>query len=280
MEPDPLEGRQALGRYELIRKIGGGAASVVYQGLDPETGLAVAVKVCTSRNAKLRRRFLLEAQIAAGLRHPNVTRVHDLGAEDGFPYLIQELHGGEDLSDLVKRRPDLPLSERILLLVQIARGLGHAHAQGVLHRDVKPRNVRVLPDGTVKLMDFGFARLLDRSFNLTTQGVAVGTLGYLSPEQFQGHAVDGRADIFSFGVVAYELLTGERPFAGFSFPEISRRLLGEDPVPVADRAPECGPRLSALVMACLAKEPARRPAGFPDVVMELEVALANLTRRT
>lgn len=279
MENDPLGGRRILGRYELIRRIGGGSASVVYQGREPETGLPVAVKVCTSRDPKLRRRFLLEAQIAAGLRHPNVTRVLELGAEAGFPCLVQELLEGEDLSDALKRQPPLRLSSKVLLLVQIARGLAYAHAQGVLHRDVKPRNVRVLPGGTAKLMDFGFARLLDRSFNLTTQGVAVGTLGYLSPEQFRGMAVDGRTDVFSFGVVAYEALTGVRPFSGNSFPEVARRLLDENPAPVADLAPDCGLRLSRMVTACLVKDPGRRLAGFPEIVRELEETLASLLQK-
>jgi serine/threonine protein kinase len=273
MERDPLEGRRALGRYELIRRIGAGAASVVYQGRDPRAGQAVAVKVCTSGNAKLRRRFLLEAQIAAGLRHPNVVQVYELGSADDLPYLVQELLDGEDLSDLLKRRALLTLPERLRLLIQVARGLQHAHEQGVLHRDVKPRNIRVLPDGTVKILDFGFARLVDRSFNLTTKGVAVGTLGYVSPEQFRGATVDGRTDVFSFGVLAYELFAGMRPFAGGGFPEIVRKLLEEDPRPLAQVVPERGPRLSALIAACLAKDPARRPSGFQEVVRELEEVL-------
>jgi eukaryotic-like serine/threonine-protein kinase len=278
MERDPLKGRPALGRYELIRRIGAGAASVVYQGRDPRTGHSVAVKVCTSGNAKLRRRFLLEAQIAAGLRHPNIVQVHELGSADGFPYLVQELLDGQDLSDLLKHRAPQTLPERLRLLIQVARGLQHAHDQGVLHRDVKPRNLRVLPDGTVKILDFGFARLVDRSFNLTTQGVAVGTLGYVSPEQFRGEPVDSRTDVFSFGVLAYELLAGVRPFAGGGFPEIVRKLFEEDPRPLAQIVPECGPRLSALIAVCLAKNPARRPSGFPEVVRELEEVLADSER--
>lgn len=242
---------------------------MVYQGRDSGRGADVAIKVCTSPNEKLRRRFLLEAEIAAALCHPNVTRVLELGSEAGFPFLVQELLGGEDLNACIRRGDPPTLGERIAVLLQVARALAHAHAQGVLHRDVKPRNVRLLPDGTVKLMDFGFAKLLDRDLNLTTKGVAVGTLGYVAPEQFRGEQVDGRADVFSFGALAYELLTGTRPFAGRSFPEISRRLLEEDPRPLHELNPECGPRLSALVAACLAKDRGRRLAGFGPVVEEL-----------
>jgi serine/threonine-protein kinase len=268
--PDPLEDRDRLGRYDLIRRIGSGGVSVVYRGWDSERDADVAIKVCTSPNEKLRRRFLLEAQIAAALRHPNITRVLELGSEDGLPYLVQELLEGDDLSACIKRGEPKTLRERLALLIQIARALAHAHAQGVLHRDVKPRNVRVLPDGTVKLMDFGFAKLLDRDLNLTTKGVAIGTLGYVSPEQFRGEQVDARADVFSFGVLAYELLTGTRPFAGTSFPEISRRLLEEDPRPMHELNPECDARLSGLIAACLIKDRDWRLAGFEPILRELE----------
>lgn len=142
--PDPLEGRDRLGRYELIRRIGTGGVAVVYRGWDPERQANagdVAIKFCTSANPKLRRRFLLEAQIAAALQHPNVTRVLELGSEDGFPYLVQELLEGEDLSACIQRQAPMTLRERIAVLLQIARGLAHAHSQGILHRDVKPRNV-------------------------------------------------------------------------------------------------------------------------------------------
>ena len=274
--PDPLEGRDRLGRYDLIRRIGSGGVAVVYRGWDPDREADVAIKVCTSANAKLRRRFLLEAQIAAALQHPNITRILELGSEDGSPYLVQELLEGEDLSACIKRKDPMTLRERILVLLQIARGLAHAHSQGVLHRDIKPRNVRVLPDGSVKLMDFGFAKLLDRDLNLTTKGVAIGTLGYVSPEQFRGEQVDARADVFSFGVLAYELLTGARPFAGTSFPEVSRRLLEEDPRPLHEVNPECDPRLSALIAACLVKDRNRRLAGFEPVLRELEALRSAL----
>jgi serine/threonine-protein kinase len=136
--------------------------------------------------------------------------------------------------------------------------------------------VRVLPDGSVKLMDFGFAKLLDRDLNLTTKGVAIGTLGYVSPEQFRGEQVDARADVFSFGVLAYELLTGARPFAGTSFPEVSRRLLEEDPGPVHELNPEYDPRLSALIAACLVKDRNRRLAGFEPILKELEALQSSL----
>ncbi|MEA2563373.1 MAG: eukaryotic-like serine/threonine-protein kinase [Acidobacteriota bacterium] len=273
---DPLEGRDRVGRYDLIRRIGTGGVAVVYRGWDPERHADVAIKVCTSTNPKLRRRFLLEAQIAAALQHPNVTRVLELGSEGDFPYLVQELLEGEDLSAFIKRGDPMTLRERTAVLLQIARGLAYAHSQGVLHRDVKPRNVRVLPDGSVKLMDFGFAKLLDRDLNLTTKGVAIGTLGYVSPEQFRGEQVDARADVFSFGVLAYELLTGVRPFAATSFPEVSRRLLEEDPRPIHELNPEYDPRLSALIAACLVKDRDRRLAGFEPILKELEALQSGL----
>ena len=242
---------------------------MVYQGRDAEQGADVAIKLCTSPNEKIRRRFLLEAEIAVALRHPNISQVLELSADGAFPYLVQELLGGEDLNTCIQRGDPPTLGGRIAVLLQIARALAHAHAQGVLHRDVKPRNVRLLPDGTVKLMDFGFAKLLDRDLNLTTKGVAVGTLGYVSPEQFRGEKVDTRTDVFSFGVLAYELLAGTRPFAGKNIPEISRRLLEEDPRPLHELNPECSPRLSALIASCLAKDRRHRLSGFDRIVEEL-----------
>jgi serine/threonine-protein kinase len=233
----------------------------------------VAIKTCNSADEKLRRRFFREAQIAAGLQHPNIVTVYDLGVQEGVPYLVQELLAGEDLHRLSARRDPALDGRRGEILLQVARGLEYAHAHHVVHRDVKPSNIRVLPDGGVKIMDFGIAKLLHEVSDLTTHGTTLGTVDYLAPEQLRGQPQDWRVDIFSFGVLAYELLSFRRPFAGATFSEVSHRLLSEQPPPLVEVAPDCSPELSAVVARCLEKDPDRRYADFTAVLRDLGPAL-------
>lgn len=275
-EPDPLEALGKIGKYEILGRIGEGGFGVVYKGRDAVLQRYVAVKTCSSSDEKLRRRFFREGQIAAGLQHPNITTVHDLGVERGVPYLVQEFLAGEDLNHVIARQEGLTVLRRLDVLAQVARGLEYAHLQGVLHRDVKPANIRILPSGAVKIMDFGIAKLLHEVSDVTTQGVTVGTVGYLAPEQLRGEAVDRRTDIFSFGVLAYELLTYERPFKGSTFSEVSYRLLNEEPTALRDLAPIHSQAIAELARRCLAKDPAHRYASFGEIVAVLEPEIAAL----
>ncbi|HYL06680.1 MAG TPA: TonB family protein [Thermoanaerobaculia bacterium] len=275
-EPDPLEAIGKIGKYEILGRIGEGGFGIVYKGRDAVLQRYVAVKTCSSSDEKLRRRFFREGQIAAGLQHPNITTVYDLGVERGIPYLVQEFLAGEDLNHKIARQEDLTTLRRLDILVQVARGLEYAHLQGVLHRDVKPANIRVLPPGAVKIMDFGIAKLLHEVSDVTTQGVTIGTVGYLAPEQLRGEEVDRRTDVFSFGVLLYELLTYRRPFPGSTFSEVSYRLLNEEPAALSDLAPVHGRAIAELARRCLAKDPANRCQSFAEVVAVLEPELAAL----
>ena len=260
-----------FGKYEVEGRLGEGGFGVVYRGRDPLLDRPVAIKACSRSDGELRRRFYREARIAAGLRHTNITTVHELGVADGVPYLVQELLPGEDLHQVIGDGRDLSLATRLGYLVEIARGLEHAHGAGVLHRDVKPGNVRILPDGSVKLMDFGIAKVLGADSGLTGTGMTLGTVGYLAPEQLRSEAVDERADIFAFGVLAYELLGGARPFRGDDFSQVSYQLLYREPTPLGDQGQGDIPEpLARLVHRCLAKERGERPGSMASVRAELE----------
>jgi serine/threonine-protein kinase len=262
-----------FGKYEITGKIGEGGFGMVSKGHDPVLQRYVAIKTCTSQDENLRRRFFREAQIAANLQHRNITTVHDLGIQDGIPFLVQEFLDGEDLTAKIDREETLSLAEKLQILLEVARGLEYAHAQGVLHRDIKPANIRVLEDGSVKIMDFGIAKLLHETTRLTVEGAAVGTVGYLAPEQLRGEELDRRADVFAFGVLAYELMGYRRPFEGDTFSQVSYRLLYEEPQPLAEISSDCPAVLAHLVARCLAKEPEHRYRGFSEILTELEPML-------
>ena len=267
---DPVEIRGRAGKYEIRGRIGRGGFGIVYEGWDPDLQRRVAIKTCSSADAGLRRRFFREAQIAASLAHPNITTVHDLGIEEGVPFLVQEFLTGRDLDRVIRDGPPLSVERRLAVLTEVARGLEAAHAQGVLHRDVKPGNVRLPEEGGAKLMDFGIARLLNEPSGLTTHGVTLGTVGYLAPEQLKGEPLERQTDVFAFGVMAYELLAGERPFVGANFSEVCYRVLHEAVPGLVERWPECPAALANLVDRCLAKKPEERYADFAALLHDLE----------
>ncbi len=262
---DPIVQQGQFGKYRIINKIGAGGFGKVYLGRDPVLGRDVAVKTCTSEDEALRRRFLREAKIAAGLQHPNIVTVYDFGYEGEIPYMVQEYLDGEDLAEKIGRG-DLTLEVKIDYLLRIARGLAHAHENDVLHRDIKPANIRILADGQVRILDFGIARLLNETTAFTTDGTTLGTVGYLAPEILNSDDVDARSDIFSFGVLAYELLSHRRPFTGDSFVRVSYRLLNEEPTPLEKLVPDCPPPLLRMVRICLEKSPGDRYGDFNEIV--------------
>lgn len=261
---------KSLGKFQVIEEIGRGGYGVVFKGYDPLIKRFVALKTCISDDSEVRRRFYREAEISGRLDHPNVVRIFDCGVEGDTPYLVQEYLEGEDL-DVKIETGFLPFPERLLYLIQVARGLAYAHAQGVIHRDVKPSNIRVLDDGTAKIMDFGIAKLKEMDRTLTRAELTLGTAAYLAPEQIEGDPVDHRTDLFAFGIVAYELLTGHLPFNGEKLSALFYQTLHQQPRAVRSYSPACPVELERLVERCLEKRPERRIAAAEELLERLEL---------
>ena len=259
-----------IGKYNIVEKIGVGGFGEVYKGYDPFIKRNVAVKTCSSHEQEIRTRFFQEAEIAGNLNHRNVTTIYDFGVQDDLPYLIQEYLSGEDLDRKIKRRDFLPYPEKLYYLLQIARGLAYAHSRGVIHRDIKPANIRVLEDGTTKIMDFGIAKLAQRESTLTQTGMTLGTAAYLAPEQIQGENIDHRTDIFSYGVLAYELLTYHRPFQGKQISAVLYEILNSQPTPIPELWPGAPPAMVQIIESCLEKDPSRRFSHGNELLRELE----------
>ncbi|HEV8238750.1 MAG TPA: serine/threonine-protein kinase [Thermoanaerobaculia bacterium] len=267
-----------IGRYQVIERIGRGGFGDVYRGFDPVLKRAVAIKTCLVAETAVRQRFVREAELAARLVHPNIVTVHDFGADGEVPYLVQELLPGEDLAQRLARSigphrgddGDLTLAQKLRLLLDVAAGLAHAHAAGVVHRDVKPGNLRLLPDGRTKILDFGIARELGAGSVLTGDDKAIGTLAYMAPEQARGELPDARADVHGWGAVAYELLSGRRAVPGNSPAAMIFRLLDSAPPPLRQVAPGTPPDLAALVDRCLERDAAKRPRDGGELLALLE----------
>src|SRR4051812_45709830 len=257
-----------VGRYRLERPLGHGGMATVYLAQDEELHRPVAVKLLAENlagNADFRVRFLREARLAARLSHPNVVSVYDAGeAEDGRPYIVMEYVPGRTLGELGRVSPD----EAVELAVQACRGLAHAHAAGLVHRDVKPQNLLLRDDETVKVADFGIARAAETTA-LTQVGTVLGTAAYLSPEQALGEQVTAAADVYSLGAVLYELLTGRPPYAFDSLADLAAKQTSGHITPVSELAPNVPPHVEDAVMRSLARNPAYRPASAADFAREL-----------
>jgi serine/threonine-protein kinase len=258
-----------LGRYEIREKIGSGSFGTVFRAYDPVLSREVAVKTCEADEPTVRARFEREARMAAGLHHPRIVTIHDFCDEEGTLFLVQEFLGGEDLDRVIERREPLPPSEKLEILRDIAEGMAHAHSRGVIHRDIKPANIRRLEDGRAKILDFGIARRMG-SENLTKPGLTVGSVAYMSPEQLRGEPVDSRTDVFSFGAVAFELLTYRRAFPGERLSDVFHAIEKSDPEPVTELCPELSDSVAGLVCRCLAKDREERFSSGE----ELQAALA------
>lgn len=251
-----------LGKYEIRGELGRGAMGVVYEGWDPAIGRRVALKTVRkdqldgSEAEQILSRFKREAQAAGRLNHPNVVAVYEYGEDsDGTAFIAMEYVEGRELKDFFDRQERFPLSEAVRLMDELLAALAHAHAHGIVHRDVKPANFFVLADGRAKIGDFGIARI--ESSNLTQVGSVLGTPAYMSPEQFMGQPVDGRSDLFSAGVILYQFLTGEKPFAG-QLTTIMHKVLREDPIAPSELNVQVPPAFDALVRKALAKRPEER----------------------
>lgn len=244
----------------------------VHLAHDEELHRPVAVKVLAEHlaaDAAFRRRFLREARLAARLSHPHVVGVFDAGEEDGRPFIVMELVRGETLADVLARRRRLPADEVTALAVQAAEGLAHAHAHGLVHRDIKPQNLLLREDGTLKIADFGIARPATSTERMTEIGTVLGTAAYLPPEQAGGDEVGPAADIYALGVVLYEALTGRTPYPAATLGELLQAQQAGVVTPVRELAPETPVRLEDVVMRCLARNPDYRPASAADLAAEL-----------
>jgi serine/threonine protein kinase len=247
-----------IGKYEIVGKLGQGAMGLVFKAYDPILNRHVAIKTMSAESGAdedLRKRFQREAQSAAGLNHPNIITVFDFGEENGRAYMAMELLEGTDLKNLIGN-PVITLDEKLSVMEQICDGLAFAHEMHVVHRDLKPANIHILPNGQVKIMDFGLARL--GSSDITKTGMVMGTPNYMSPEQVRGERVDVRSDIFSIGAVFYELLTVHKPFQADSMHAVLFQVLENDPEPARRWVPNLPPVLVELVERALSKDPAER----------------------
>jgi hypothetical protein len=257
--PSSLPKERRIGKYEVLGLLGKGGMGVVYRALDPFLEREVALKVMLPQIAEdpeQKQRFEREARAVARLNHPNVVMVFDLGYHtDGAPYIVMELLKGEDLFHITRRNPPPSLEQKVAIVLQVLDGLGQAHRLGIVHRDVKPANIFVTDQGTAKIMDFGIARL--GSAGATGAGMVVGTAGYMSPEQVQGHPVDGRSDLFSVGSMLCELITGRRPFDAENPMATLFRIAHNEPVLELPARPEFEGFVPLLGRA-LAKDPAHR----------------------
>jgi serine/threonine-protein kinase len=268
-------------RYRLDARIGSGGMSTVYRAFDETLERQVAVKLMnrevTSDSDQLER-FRREARAVAQLSHPHVVGVIDAGEDDGRPYIVFEYVEGETLKDRIQRLGRLPIPEAVAYSIEISRALGAAHARHIIHRDVKPQNVLIDQEGSAKVTDFGIARTLEED-GLTAAGRVLGTTDYVSPEQALGHHVNGQSDLYSLGIVLYEMLTGEVPFKGDSQVAVAMKHVREQVPDVQLKRPEVSAALAAVVDTATAKHQDDRYADDAELVADLEDVLAVETAR-
>ena len=271
---------EKLGKYEIVEKIGVGGFGTVYRGRDPFIKRTVAVKTCQSEDEEIKKRFFREAELSGNLHHRNITTIYDFGVQDGIPYIVQEYLTGEDLDKMIKRGDVIPLARKIEILMDVCEGLSYAHAAGIIHRDIKPSNIRILADGAVKIMDFGIAKSFQSESTLTQTGITLGTAAYLAPEQIRGEAVDPRTDIFSLGVLAYELLTGQKPFRGEHISTVLFKILNEKPDPVSKQNPDIPPSVDRAVEKAIEKAPPNRYESVAEFRKDLAAIVKQLPNAT
>ena len=273
-----------LGPYEVLAPLGAGGMGEVYRARDPRLSRDVAIKVLPpsfSKDPDRLRRFEQEARAAGVLIHPNITAVFDVGSQDGAPYVVSELLEGEVLQAALAGGR-LSTRRAVDYAIQLAHGLAAAHEKGIVHRDLKPANVFITKDGRVKILDFGLAKLTQPkvggpdgiSLPSTTQGTepgaVLGTLGYMAPEQLRGRPADSRSDIFSFGAILYEMLSGKRAFRGDSAADTMSAVLRDDPPDLSLTDQSISPGLERIVRHCLEKDPEQRFQSAQDLAFDLE----------
>ena len=280
----PISVGTKLGPYEILSAIGSGGMGEVYRAKDSRLNRDVAIKVLRpifSSSQERLKRFEQEARTAGLLSHPNILAIYDVGTEEESPYLVSELLEGETLRKKLANGA-IPQRRAVEFAMQIARGIAAAHQRGIIHRDLKPENVFITKDGHLKILDFGLAKLTlaglesnDQSQHptmsrLTSEGVAMGTVGYMSPEQVQGLPADQRSDIFSFGAVLYEMLSGKRAFGGNSSVEVLNAILKEEPAELLESNENFPQSIAAFVRSCMEKNPDDRFQSMRDLALAFE----------
>ena len=269
------DGRTYGGRYAIIERVGTGGMAEVYRARDELLGREVAVKVLSERFSRDRsfvERFRREAQAAANLNHPNIVSLFDYGSDDGTYFIVMEFIDGSSLSDIVHREGALMPERAAEIASDVAKALERAHAQGLVHRDIKSGNIMITRTGQTKVTDFGIARAVGRDGEqtMTQTGMVIGTAAYLSPEQAQGNPVDGRSDVYSLGVVLFEMLTGRTPFSGDSALSIAYKHVREDARPPSELNRDVSPQLDAITLKALAKNPDNRYSTAAEMSEDLQ----------
>ncbi|UPH72376.1 serine/threonine protein kinase [Abyssibius alkaniclasticus] len=275
----PAEQPQSVGKYRVDSVLGEGAMGVVYKGHDPDIDRTVAIKtlhahlMSDSERAAWLERFAREARAAGRVLHGNLVTIFDYLEQDAQPYLVMEFIESETVGDRLRRPPLPPLGEAQSIMVQMLAGLDAIHGAGIIHRDVKPANALLLPDGRLKIADFGVARVESLG---ATYGGMIGTPDYMSPEQFAGQQVDARADLFAAGVIFFELLTGRKPFQASGLGELSQKVMSGNALALLDIAPELPQSLDDIMRRALAVEPAARFATARDFAAAINAAMRTL----
>src|SRR5438094_2682694 len=274
---------QTLDHYRIVSKLGEGGMGVVYKAHDTHLDRPVAIKVLPPdkvADPARKQRFVQEAKAASALNHASIVTIHDVSSCNGVDFIVMECIEGKTVGELIPPKGLRP-AQAVHHAVQIADALAKAHGAGILHRDLKPSNIMVTDEGRVKILDFGLAKLLDTEDSspegatlsarpITQQGTVLGTAAYMSPEQVEGKEVDARSDIFSFGSVLYEMLTGRPAFSGKSQLSVASAILEKEPEPITTRLPLTPPALDRTIRVCLAKDPEERWQSARDLLLELK----------
>jgi tRNA A-37 threonylcarbamoyl transferase component Bud32 len=281
VKPDRADWKR-IGRYEIIEELGQGAMSVVYKAKDPNIARVVTLKVMRLdwevQSEKSKKLFRHEAMSAGQLAHPNIVAVYDADEYRGEPFIVMEYLEGATLAETLKAQGLLLLEQAVDIALQIGSALDYAHQNGVIHRDVNPSNIIILESGQVKVTDFGLAKLMSASSGASPSGVFHGTLGYTSPEQILGQEIDGRSDIFSLGVIVYEMLTGEKPFQGENVTSVILSILSEKPPPLTALSPRLPAELKDILSKAMAKNADQRYQTCAELGRGLREMVANVDR--
>jgi serine/threonine protein kinase/Tol biopolymer transport system component len=270
---------KTISQYQILEQLGEGGMGVVYRARDTKLDRDVALKFLPlelTKDPSARERFIHEAKAASALSHPNVCAIHDIQDYEHQMFIVMDYVDGQTLRE---KLGSIGYKQVIDIAIQVAEGLAAAHEKGIVHRDIKPENIMIRKDGIAQVMDFGLAKLRGSVTRLTKEGSTVGTAGYMSPEQVQGQDIDHRSDIFSFGVLLYEMLTGQLPFKGVHETALAYEIVNVDPAPMASIKPDLDPQLDAIVLECLEKDPRERTQSMAQVALDLKKYKRDTSRQ-